>query len=39
MGDAMATGLLSADFNLNKPEAGEINLGEFAKEFALVFGS
>jgi uncharacterized protein YbjT (DUF2867 family) len=37
MGDAMGSGLLSADFNLNKPEAGETKLSEFAKEFAVRF--
>lgn len=37
MGDAMGSGLLSADFNLHKPEAGDTKLAEFAKEFAAKF--
>lgn len=38
MGEALGAGLLSADFNLHKPEAGKTKLGEFAKEFATAFG-
>ncbi|MEJ5995857.1 NmrA family NAD(P)-binding protein [Pedobacter sp. Du54] len=37
MGQAMGSGLLNADFNLNKPEAGETKLIQFAKEFATKF--
>ncbi len=37
MGEALGAGLLSADFNLNKPEAGATKLEEFAKEFAAKF--
>ena len=37
MGEAMGAGLLSTDFNLNKPEAGATKLEAFAKEFAEKF--
>jgi uncharacterized protein YbjT (DUF2867 family) len=37
MGEAMGAGVLSADFNVNKPEAGETKLEAFAKEFAVKF--
>jgi uncharacterized protein YbjT (DUF2867 family) len=37
MGEAMGSGILSADFNLHKPSAGETKLSEFAAEFAAKF--
>lgn len=37
MGDALAAGLLSKDFNLHKPAAGETKIDAFAKEFATKF--
>lgn len=37
MGEALGAGWLSTDFNLNKPEASETKLDEFAREFAERF--